>query len=510
MIREIIRMKHAGLSNNQISQNLGRSRTTIIKYVRDIESSGFSLEELLSLQGPELYELFEIGPGMPVRNQEGIHKELYDYFPDAGKELKRVGVTRYLLWQEYQQKHPDGVMYTQFCEHFKRWLGLSEGYMPIEHKAGDKLFIDYAGKKLSIVDRDTGEITPVDVFVATLGCSQYTYVEASYSQKLPDFINSVQNALYYFGGVPGAIVPDNLKSAVTKTDKYAPFINEQFACFASHYDTTILPARSRKPKDKSLVEGAVNIAYSRIYARLRNTVFHSLQELNEAIKKLLPLYNGAVFQKKGHSRKEMFDAVEKDALKALPVERYEMKEIRMVTVQQNFHVCFSDDKNYYSAPYKYIGKKVKLVLTPSLVEVYHKQERIAVHARSYRQFHYVTEKDHMPSHHRYKSNWTAERFIAWAGQTGEATKTYIEQLLQSKSHPEQGYKACMGIMSFEKKVGKERLENACKRANSYSAFGGYHTIKNILEKGLDKQDAQTQISFNIPPHENLRGGNYYN
>ena len=253
MIREIIRMKDNGLSNNQISKSLGKSRTTIIKYLGAIETSGVCLKELLELKGEDLSELFEVSNDLNPLNREQIHKDLYSFFPYLEKELKRVGVTRHILWGEYKAKYPEGVMYSQFCEHYNKWNQKSEGYMPTTHKAGEKLFIDYAGKKLHIIDRETGEIKPVEVFVATLGASQYTYVEASFSQQIPDFIGSVQNCLHYIGGVPACIIPDNLKSAVTKSNKYEPHVNEQFACFASHYDTSIMPARALKPKDRKSV-----------------------------------------------------------------------------------------------------------------------------------------------------------------------------------------------------------------------------------------------------------------
>jgi hypothetical protein len=285
--------------------------------------------------------------------------------------------------------------------------------MPTTHKAGEKLFIDYAGKKLHIIDRETGEIKPVEVFVATLGASQYTYVEVSFSQQILDFIGSVQNCLHYLGGVPACIIPDNLKSAVTKSNKYEPHINEQFACFASHYDTSIMPARALKPTDKSLVEGAVNITYTRIHAVLRDKEFYCITELNLAIKELLLIYNQTLFQKKQHSRTALFLEIEKDALKLLPLEKYELRDYKMVTVQKNCHVYYSSDKNYYSVPNAYIGKKVKMILTQSVVEIYHNQSRIMLRPRSRKRYHYVTLKEHMPVNHTYNADWSSEYFISW-------------------------------------------------------------------------------------------------
>lgn len=510
MIREIIRMKVKGLSNIQISQSLGKSRTTIVKYLGAIETSGISLKDLLELKGADLCELFEFSDDISSSLREQVHIDLYAFFPYVEKELKRVGVTRQILWKAYQTKHPQGVMYSRFCEHYNRWNKKSEGYMPTVHKSGEKLFIDYAGKKLHIIDKETGEIKPVEVFVATLGASQYTYVEASYSQQIPDFINSVQNCLHYFGGVPACIIPDNLKSAVTKSNRYEPHVNEQFASFASHYDTSVMPTRALKPKDKSLVEGAVNISYTRIHAVLRDREFYSIIELNLAIKELLESYNKIPFQKKQHSRKILFLEMEKEALKPLPTERYELKDYKTATVQKNCHVYYSADKNHYSVPYAHIGKKVKMVLCQNTVEIYHNQTRIALHARSRKAFHYTTVKEHMPVNHTYNSGWNPEYFITRAEKMGTCVKECIEKILERKQYAEQNYKSCMGILNLAVKTGNERLNNACKRALKYEAIG-YIPIKNILERGLDKEEEEQPDLFNasISNHDNIRGSKYY-
>lgn len=509
MIREIIRMKHQGISNSKISESLGKSRTTVIKYVTAVVKSGIELEELLDLSDEDLSELFEPQDILSLSNQKATHSELYAFFPYVEKELKRVGVTRYLLWEEYKQKYPEGIMYSRFCFHYSKWSKKSEGYMPTDYKVGDKLFIDHAGKKLHIIDKQTGEIVPVEVFVGTLGASQYTYVEATYSQKIPDFLESVQNCLQYFGGVPACIIPDNLKSAVTKANKYEPFVNEQFAGFASHYSTSIMPARPLKPKDKSLVEGAVNIAYTRIYAVLRNREFYSLRELNAAIKELLSAYNKVPFQKKEHSRSDLFFEIEKQELAPLPSQRYELREYKMATVQKNCHVYYAPDKNYYSIPHRLIGKKVKMMLTQSIVEIYHGGARVALHQRSRKSYAYITVKDHMPINHIYNSDWSPEYFLQWAERVGTSVRECIELVLQRKQYPEQNYKSCVGILSLASKTNKERLNKACTRALSYNAVG-YHQIKNILERGLDKQqtllDSMEVVSVK---HENIRGSNYY-
>lgn len=512
MIREIIRLKIKGLSNSMISQSLKRSRSTIVKYVSSIDASGFDKSELLKLTDLDLSDLFETTNSLDstVSDRELVHKVLHDYFPYVDRELKRVGVTRQILWKEYKEKHPEGVMYSQFCEHYAAWNKKSEGYMPNEHKAGDKMFVDYAGKKLHITDKGTGEIVPVEVFVAILGASQYTFVEASLTQQVPDFLNSLQNSMSFFGGVPVAIVPDNLKSAVIKSDRYEPFINEELADFSFHYDTTVLPARPRKPKDKSLVEGAVNITYTRIYAALRDKTFYSLEDLNLAIRELLVPYNQTPFQKKPFSREELFNQVEKPELKSLPVFRYELKEYKYATVQKNCHVHYTKDNNYYSVPHAYIGKKVKLILSLTSVDIYHNSTRIAMHPRNRRPHAYTTIKEHMPSNHKYQSEWTPDFFIKKADAIGYAVCEYIRKILQLKQHPEQSYKSCQGILSFENKVGKTRLNKACKLALEHNMIG-YSHLKNILVNNMDKQtDQATLFTFPKIQHENIRGAEYYN
>lgn len=508
MIREIIRMKDIGLSNSQISKNLRKSRTTIVKYLGAIDACGIGIKDLLELNGEDLSDLFEVCQSLNHANRVIIHKELYAFFPYLEKELLRVGVTRFILWQEYKGRHPQGVMYSQFCEHYNKWSRKAEGYMPVDYKAGEKLFIDYAGKKLHIIDRDTGEIKPVEVFVATLGASQYTYVEASPTQQIPDFISSVQNCLHYMGGVPRCIIPDNLKSAVTRSNKYEPLVNEQFACFASHYGTTIMPARALKPKDKSLVEGAVNITYTRIYAALRNKEFYDLFELNRAIRELLLVYNQTPFQKKQHSRTDLFLEMEKATLKPLASEPYELRDYKIATVQKNCHAYYCPDKNYYSVPSAYIGKKVKLILTQSVVEIYHNQSRIALHGRSRKHYGYTTVKEHMPPSHTYNSDWSPEYFMGWASKIGPSVRKSIEKILQGKQYPEQGYKSCAGILNLASRIEKHRLENACKRALDYEAVG-YNQIKNILERGLDKEEEMPDLFHTPVLHENIRGADYY-
>jgi transposase len=504
-LKQIIRLKAQGISNRQVAKSLNVTRKTVNKYVKRIEQRNLNYQDLLVYDERALDELFQTPASLNVEdNRKDILRTWMQYIE---KELRRVGVTRWNLWAEYKNKHTDGYSYSQFCAEYQGWQEQHGVVMHFEHKAGDKLYVDYTGKKLQLVNRQTAEITEVEVLVAVLGASQYTYVEATKSQKKEDFIGAVENALYYFQGVPRAIVPDNLKSAVIKANKYEPRLNETFEDFALHYQTTILPARARKPRDKALVEGAVNIVYNRIFSLIRNTLFFSLSELNMAIWELLENYNSIVFQGKDHSRKDLFNQIEKIALAPLPSERYEFKQYAFVTVLKSSHVWLLEDKHYYSVHYKYLGQKVKLIYTLSHVEIYHKSERIAFHRRNIHPYKYTTVREHMPSAHNFVSDWNPEKFLSWASGIGEETRAVIEKILQSKSHPEQGYKSCVGILSFAKKVGTQRLNNACGRAIYYRSYN-YMSIKNILDKALDKEQL-TQSQYVLPLHDNIRGKDYY-
>jgi len=503
IVRKIVKMLQSGVSKRSISEQLGVSRNTVKKYLHDIERTGISNEEFLSLDDNSISKLFS----NDSPKEKGKLAVLTSMFPGFDKELRRVGVNRWVLWEEYKQEHPEGYSYTQFCYHYQQWSRKGEVTMHFEHKAGDKLFVDYTGKKLQIVSRETGEIIQVEIFVATLGASQLTYVEATLTQKKEDFIGSMERALLYFGGVPVAIVPDNLKSAVNKSSNYEPVINESFYDFGLHYNTHILAARSRKPRDKSLVEKAVSIVYSRVFALLRDRLFYSLGELNEAIRELLDKYNKINFKGRDYSRLDLFESVEKEVLTPLPSEPYELKRYALIKVQKNSHIYLSEDKHYYSVPFKFIGRKIKVAYSASKVDIYYKYQRIAFHKRDRRPYKYTTIKEHLPSAHQFVADWNPDKFIKWAGAYGEDVRGYIIEVLNNNQHPEQNYKSCIGILSLEKKYGKERLNNACERGSYYSNYS-YRVIRNILEKSLDKLQHQS-VQQKIPLHQNIRGKDYY-
>ena len=504
-LRRLIQLHVQGKSKLFISRYLDLSRNTVDKYLTQCKIMGVSLGEVEKLTDIDLDKLFFI------KAQEELPpriKVLHSFFPYMEKELKKTGVTRQLMWKEYIAKHPAGVKRSQFNEHYNRWCRKANPVMHISHKAGDKMYVDYAGKTLQITDKDSGEIIPVQFFVAILGASQYTYAEASVSQVKEDFITSVENALCFYGGVPAAIVPDNLKSAVTKSNKYEPTLNETFLDFSEHYGTTILPARAYKPRDKSLVEGAVKILYTRVYSALRDKIFFSLKEINAAIRELLETHNASKLSGRPYSRKELFDEVERDVLSPLPVKRYELKQQSFATVMLNGHAYLGQDKHYYSVPYQFIRKKVKLLYSAGQVEVYYKYNRIAVHPRVCKPYSYSTITEHLASSHKFITEWTPQRFINWAESIDDDVKAFIVHILERKQHPEQAYKSCMGVLSLAKKVGEDRLINACKRAIEYNLYN-YKTVLNILERGLDQYDNSVLTEHALPEHGNIRGKNNY-
>lgn len=505
-LKQIIRLREKGVPLQTIARLTGISRNTVKKYLRLIEVKGLNPSDLLSKEDHEAERLL----ADPDHVSKHRYEALIQLFPYMEKELVKTGVNRWILWGEYKNKYPDGYSYAHFCHHFSQWLETKGATMHFEHQPGDKMFIDFAGKKLYWVDQQTAEVHEVEVYIAILGYSQLVFVQAVSSQKKEFFIMATENALYYFGGVPQALVPDNLKSAVHKANKYEPTLNSDFADFANHCHTAVLPARSRKPRDKSLVENAVRIVYTYIYAPLRDQTFYSLEELNRAISEQLEILNNKPFQKMPLSRREKHRQQEKHLLMPLPAERYEFKKYKWLTVMKHAHIQLSEDKHYYSIPYRYIGKKVKVVYSESRVSVFYNKQQIAFHKREYRRFGYTTIKDHLPSAHQFVSDWNPDTFLTWAARIDPAVKDYIAKVLENKPYPEQAYRSCAGILAQEKKAGRERLVNAVKRATHYGAYN-YKIIDRILKGGLDRMDYEDETTAQptLPFHENIRGKENY-
>ncbi len=505
-IRHILRLYTQNQTQSEIIIQTGIHHLILKKIIKDFKASKLSFTEINELSDKDLEELFKKPP-------ENLHSEklktLYSLFPKIDSELKRKGVTKGLLWEEYKKDHPDGAGRSAFLFHFSQWKARKIPIMRQNHKAGDKLFIDFAGEKLTVTEKEANQIKPVEVFVAVLGASQFTYVEAVMTQRKEDFISACENALHFIGGVPAAIVPDNLRSAVTKSDKYEPTINETFADFAEHYNTTILPARAYRPTDKAVVENTVKIVYTRIYARLRDEVFYSLESLNHAILVALEEHNNQILSGRDYSRRQKYEEVEKPALLPLSAMRYEFKRQLYATVGKNGHVALSPDKHSYSVPYSCIGKRVKIMFTSYNVEVFHNYERIAIHKRVQSPFKYTTDKEHLPPAHRFVAEQEPDQLLVTADEIHKDVKRYITKILETKKHHEYLYKICMCVLNLSKKYGNERLTKACQRSLTFGIYN-YRVVKKILESGLDTHENEDcNEETQMPQHDNIRGNDYY-
>lgn len=504
-VKEIIRLdEQTKLRKRAIARALNISRTVVDSYLTQFKATGLKYSDIKDMSDDQVKEFF-------VKKEPFIsekQKILYDRFEYMLKELRKPGVTLQLLWEEYKREYPDGYESTQFGYYYQKWRQSLKVSMHIEHKVGDKMFVDFTGKHMFIYDRKSKQEKEVEIFIAILGGSQLTYVEAVESQKKEDWIRANENAIQYFGGSPNAIVPDCLKSAVTKANQYEPHINPEYADFARYYSTVILPARAGHPKDKALAENAVRIAYMRIFAPLRNRIFYSLEELNEAIWEKLEDHNNMKFQKLEISRRELFDDIEAKELTSLPVSRYEFKTILNQNVQYNYHVYLKEDKHYYSVPYIYLKKNVTIIYTASVVEIYYKNERIALHERDRSTNKYSTLTEHMVPNHKFYADWSPEKMIKWGSRIGVKVKKMVEEMFNRAKHPEQAFKTCMGTLNLAKKYGNVRLNAACGRALSFGLYS-FSTVKNILKKGLDKISEEKKDNRPLPEHENLRGSDYY-
>lgn len=501
-LREILRLKYERrMGHRAIARACGVGLGTVSEYVRRARREGLSWP-----LPPELDDRSLEGRLFPVAepNRERI-------LPDASRihqELKRTGVTLQLLWEEYAEVHPDGYRRSQYCEIYRRWAKRLKPSMRQVHRAGEKTFIDFSGKRPHTVDRKTGEQIEVELFVAVLGASSFTYAEAVESQKLPCWVDVHTRMVDYFGGSTEIWVPDQLKSGVTGSCRYEPKINRTYQGLAEHYGAVVIPARPRKPKDKAKAESAVLVAQRWILARLRDRTFFNIAELNQAIRKLLEELNDRPMQKLGVSRRQLYERVDKPALKPLPIQRYEIAEWKDCRVNIDYHVEI--DRRLYSVPHPLVGETVEVRFTTSIVEIYYKGKRVASHRRRYDR-RPSTNAEHMPRSHRAHLEWTPSRLIRWADKIGPATGRLVAEILRSRPHPEQGYRACLGIMRLGKRFGAERLEAASHRA-AHLRSASYHTVKNILSSSQDRLPFEAQESDSTPPtpvHDNIRGASYY-
>lgn len=507
-LKQILRLRLDGFSNRDIGKTLGISRNTVNQYMALFKGSEVRFEELLELDEGCLRELFPIKTSI----NNARYDDLMKYFERVNVARNYAGFTFLYHYKEYQEGVTNPYSYTQFMEHYNRKHRKEKGSMKLEHKAGHELMIDFAGKHLFVTDKATGEQKAVEVFVGILPCSQYTYVEACASQKREDLIGCLGGAMQFYGGVPKAIVSDNLKSAVSRASKYEPQINKSLKDFARHYGCAVNPTRTYAPQDKALVEHAVNLVYQRIYYPLRNMTFFSLSELNKEIRRLLVGYNDLLFQRKESSRRELFQSIERGELKPLPTEAYELKDYRRAKVQKMGYVYASVDKNYYSVPYRFIGMHTQIHTSLSWVEIYHNNERIAVHRRVKSAGMYTTVAKHLSSSHQAYVSWSPAYFKSMAKKHGAEVMQVVDLIISQAAYPEIAYKRVMGIIQLHKQYSSERLNNACQRA-LYGEAPSYTRIKNILKNGLDMEYLNiaelAKTNSHIPVHENIRGSVSY-
>jgi transposase len=503
-LREVLRLKiDLKLSNREIGNMLGISSSTVSLYVTTFKRKEIPWDQANSLGDDELNKML-----FPVQHLSPKRQFAKPDFEYIHKELKRKGVTLQLLWEEYYDVHKDqSYSRTQFCVLYQEWSRKLNISMRQRHKAGDKLFIDYAGQTIPIVDINTGEIKQAQIFTAVMGASNYTYAEATWSQSLPDWIGSHVRAFEYFGGVVALLVPDNLRSGINKACRYEPDANPLYADMVSYYGTAVLPARPYKPKDKAKVEVGVQIIERWILARLRNHKFFSLTELNQEIRRLLNIANNKAFKKLPGTRLSQFEAIDKPALRPLPTQPYIYSDFKHVRLGFDYHIEI--DRHYYSAPYQLIKEKLEVRMTENTVEIFHKNKRIISHIRSHRKGSHTTISEHMPTRHQKHMQWTPGRLLNWGKSIGPQTLIVTKHILQKKDHPEQGYRACLGLLNLAKAYSKERLETACGRAVFYNIFTR-RSVANILKEGADKQPLPTNDTEpkNLN-HENIRGPKYF-
>lgn len=509
-IRQLIGFLSKGYTISDIVRLTGTARNTVKGYKRRIEKGSLSFEQILALDDDALAHAVQDEKGRErIQSEETRLADLQGRMEYFSEELRRRGVTMQLLWDEYREENPHGYGYTQFCEHLSRYRKVNGAVMYFTHRPAEQLLVDFAGDTLHYVDRKTGELVSCQVLVCILPYSNYTYVEALRSQQQEHFVKGLSNALHYYGGVPQSIKTDNMRIAVTRACRYEPVFTEAMDYFGQYHHCTVMATRVRKPRDKASVENAVGVAYKRIYAPLRNEVFHSLEELNGAIRIQLEKHNAHFFKRKNYSRKMIFEAEEKGLLKPLPDQPYEIRHTTTAKVQKNYHVILGEDFHQYSVPYTLIGKQLKLSYTTSTVEIYHEQKRVALHPRNYKKHSHSTLDGHRPANHSEvvrSRAWDADYFLSQAKAVGPDTAVYLQRVLDAKIFPEQTYNSCLGILRLGKRYSPERLEAACHRALA-SSSANYGIINNILKNGLDK--IKDLPEGYIPRHENIRGDATY-
>lgn len=500
-IHEVLRLHFEhGRSKREIARIIKASPTTVSDYLARAKVAGLSFPLPPEFDDAALERLL-----FPPSEPSSVKRPAPSW-ATVHNELRRKGVTLELLWQEYKAEQTDGLQYSAFCDHYRRWRQQLSLSMRQAHTPGERLFVDYAGQTVDVTDGATGEIRGAQVFVAVLGASNYTYLEATWSQQLPDWIGSHVRALEFFGGCTELWVPDNLRSGVTKASRYEPDLNPTYHDLAEHYGVAVLPARARRPKDKAKVENGVLVVTRWVLARLRHQRFFSLNELNRALRTLLLDLNQRPFKKLPGCRASAFAEMDQPALRPLPQQRYEYAEWKVARVGVDYHVEI--DGHYYSVPCQHARAQVDVRVTKATVEVFQRGQRIASHAYCTFKGRHTTIETHMPTAHREVAGWNATTLTARAAAIGPRCAVLVERLLHQRRHPQQAYRSCLGVLSLGQQYGVERLEAACARALKYSAVS-WKSVQAILKNGLDLQPQGAQRTLDLPEHDNLRGAAYY-
>jgi transposase len=504
-IKQLLQLHKQGTAIKQMARILGISKNTVKEYLAKYKALELDFERLLVLDDIALEAMFH--SGNPAFKPDERYEQLMSQMDYLQKELSRKGVTRIGLWQEYILGYPRGYRFTQFCFHLNQQQVASNPTMVLTHQAGEKLFIDFAGDKLSYCDKTTGEIIPCEVFVATLPASDYCFALAVPSQRSDDFLHALEQCLIAIGGVPKMIVCDNLKSGVTKANRYEPEINQALEDFANHYGTTIVPTRSYKPKDKALVENQVKNVYRRVYAPLRNVQFFDLQSLNASISEMVHKHNQTRMQLKPYCREEYFLAQEKDLLSPLPKECFEIKHYAQYKVAKNNHIQLTQDKHYYSVPYTWIGVTVKVIYTKNMVRIYAKGEQIAVHQRIKTPGGYSTNREHLCSAHKHYLDRSPDYYITQAAKVSVPLFNYVRAFFDQKRPPEQLYRQCDGLLGLARKTDRDIFDKACSKALINEVYS-YMFVKNMIENKA-VEITPVQLTIPLPNHDNIRGKGHY-
>lgn len=500
-IKEILRLKYeAQLSQRQIADSLHLSVGVVSKYLSHARAQQITWPLPAAWTTAELLQ--RLGGA-----EKGTAAANAPDFAVLHRELQRKGVTRQLLWEEYALTTDQPLSYARFCAQYREWKQRLHPTLRQTHTAGDKLFLDYCGPTVEVIDTTTGEVRPAQIFVAVLGASNYTYVEATWTQSLPDWLTSQVRALEFLGGVPRLLVPDNLKSAVTKACRYEPVLNRSYQEFLEHYGTAALPARPYKPRDKAKVEVGVQIVERWLLARVRKQTFFSLAELNQTLHTLLRTLNERPFKKLPGSRLSWFEELEQPLLKPLPPQRYYYAQWKKARVHLDYHI--EVDGHYYSVPHAYLRQEVEVRVTSLTIEIFQHGNRLATHPRNDRKGAHTTLAEHLPKAHQAHLEWSPTRFLTWAADIGAATQEIVRYLLEQRRHPEIGYRSCLGLLSLAKRYSPARLETACQHALVLGARSR-RSIASILEKGLDAQPLpEPPPQLSLPAHDNIRGAGYY-